>query len=80
MKARNFSSSLEATLFSGNVPVEMFHNLIDIFKKNLPLWHRYWRVRRKALGLKTLHSLRRLGAAEYEETQGALRTGSGLDL
>jgi oligoendopeptidase F len=55
MKARNFSSSLEATLFNGNVPVEMFHNLLDIFKKNLPLWHRYWRVRRKALAVKTLH-------------------------
>jgi oligoendopeptidase F len=55
MKARNFHSSLEATLFNGNVPVEMFHNLLDIFKKNLPLWHRYWRLRRKALGVKTLH-------------------------
>jgi oligoendopeptidase F len=55
MKARSFSSSLEATLFSGDVPVEMFHNLLDIFKKNLPLWHRYWKIRRKALGVKTLH-------------------------
>jgi len=55
MKARNFESSLEATLFNGNVPVEMFHNLIDIFKKNLPLWHRYWKIRRKALSVKTLH-------------------------
>ena len=55
MKARNFSSSLEATLFNGNVPVEMFHNLLDIFKKNLPLWHRYWRLRRKVLGVRTLH-------------------------
>ena len=55
MKARNFESSLEATLFNGNVPVEMFHNLLDIFKKNLPLWHRYWKLRRKALGVKTLH-------------------------
>jgi oligoendopeptidase F len=55
MKARNFDSSLEATLFNGDVPVEMFHNLLDIFKKNLPLWHRYWRIRRKALGVKTLH-------------------------
>lgn len=55
MKTRNFSSSLEATLFNGDVPVEMFHNLLDIFKKNLPLWHRYWKVRRKALGVKTLH-------------------------
>jgi oligoendopeptidase F len=55
MKARHFESSLEATLFNGDVPVEMFHNLLEIFKKNLPLWHRYWRLRRKALGVKTLH-------------------------
>jgi oligoendopeptidase F len=54
MKARKFSSSLEATLFNGDIPVEMFHNLLDIFKKNLPLWHRYWKLRRKALGVKTL--------------------------
>ena len=55
MRARNFKSSLEATLFNGNIPVKMFHNLLDIFQKNLPLWHRYWRIRRKALGVKTLH-------------------------
>jgi oligoendopeptidase F len=55
MKARRFTSSLEATLFNGNVPVEMFYNLLEIFKKNLPLWHRYWRIRRKALGVRTLH-------------------------
>lgn len=55
MKARGFGSSLEATLFGGDVPVEMFYNLLEIFKKNLPLWHRYWRLRRKALGVKTLH-------------------------
>lgn len=55
MKARKFNSSLEATLFSGDVPVEMFHNLLGIFQKRLPLWHTYWRIRRKALGVKTLH-------------------------
>jgi oligoendopeptidase F len=55
MKARNFQSSLEATLFNGDVPVEMFFNLLDIFQKKLPLWHRYWKLRRKALGVKTLH-------------------------
>jgi oligoendopeptidase F len=54
-KARKFNSSLEATLFNGDVPVEMFHHLLDIFQKNLPLWHKYWRIRRKALGVKTLH-------------------------
>lgn len=55
MKARKFNSSLEATLFNGDVPVEMFNNLLGIFKKKLPLWHKYWRIRRKALGVKTLH-------------------------
>jgi oligoendopeptidase F len=55
MKARRFNSSLDATLFNRNVPVEMFHNLIGIFKKNLPLWHKYWQIRRKALGVKTLN-------------------------
>jgi len=55
MKARKFDSSLEANLYEKNVPVEMFHNLLNIFKKNLPLWHKYWRIRRKALGVKTLH-------------------------
>ncbi|HNS60466.1 MAG TPA: oligoendopeptidase F [Anaerolineales bacterium] len=55
MKARKFNSTLEATLFNGNVPVEMFHNLLNIFKKNLPLWHKYWKIRRKALGVKTLN-------------------------
>jgi oligoendopeptidase F len=55
MRAYKFDSSLEATLFNGNVPVEMFHNLIDLFKKNLPLWHKYWQIRRKALGVKTLN-------------------------
>ncbi|MBV6403238.1 MAG: Oligoendopeptidase F, plasmid [Anaerolineales bacterium] len=55
MKARKFNSALEATLFNGNVPIEMFHNLINIFKKNLPLWHKYWKIRRKALGVKTLN-------------------------
>ena len=55
MKVRKFNSSLEATLFNGDVPMEMFHNLLDIFQKNLPIWHKYWRIRRKALGVKTLH-------------------------
>ena len=55
MKARKFNSALEATLFNGDVPVEMFHNLLGIFQKKLPLWHKYWRIRRKALGVKTLH-------------------------
>lgn len=38
-----------------NIPIEVFHNLIEVFRRNLPTWHKYWRVRRKALKLEKLH-------------------------
>ena len=50
MQARRHPSSLAASLFENNIPVEVFHNLIDTFKKHLPIWHRYFELRRKALG------------------------------
>jgi oligoendopeptidase F len=52
-RVRGYQSSLHASLEPNNVPVEVFHNLIDVFKQNLPTWHKYWRVRRKALKLDT---------------------------
>ncbi len=55
-RARGFSTALEATLFEPNIPLGVFHNLIETYRKNLPTWHKYWRVRRKALGVDTLHS------------------------
>jgi oligoendopeptidase F len=53
-RARQYRSSLEAALFVDNLPVEVFHNLIETFKKNLPTWRRYWTVRRRALGVDAL--------------------------
>jgi oligoendopeptidase F len=53
-RARRFSSSLQAALFEDNIPPEVFHNLLYVFRRNLPTWHRYWRVRRQALGVATL--------------------------
>ena len=54
MRARRYESTLEAALFQDNIPTEVFTNLIDTFRKNLPIWHRYWRLRRKALGVDVL--------------------------
>lgn len=48
---RRHSSTLAASLFENNIPVEAFHNLIGSFRQNLPTWHRYWRLRRRLLGL-----------------------------
>ena len=52
MRAREHNSTLEASLFNNNIPVDVFHNLINTFKKNLPAWHRYFEIRRKALKLR----------------------------
>ena len=54
MRARRHASTLEMALAEHNTPVEVFHNLIATFQKNLPTWQRYWAVRRKALGVDIL--------------------------
>src|SRR5215212_6155733 len=54
MRARKHESTLSASLFDLNIPTDVFHNLINTFKKNLPVWHRYFEIRPKALGLKKL--------------------------
>ena len=43
-KTRSYGSVLEMRLAPFNVPLEMFHNLIDTFISNLPMWHRYWAI------------------------------------
>ena len=52
MRVRKHESTLEASLFDLNISTDVFHNLINTFKKNIPVWHRYFDIRRKALGLK----------------------------
>jgi oligoendopeptidase F len=54
-RARGYESSLHASLAPNNIPVEVFYNLIEVFKKNLPTWHRYWHLRRKLLGYEKFH-------------------------
>lgn len=52
MRARKHETTLAASLFDLNIPTDVFYNLIETFKKNLPVWHRYFEIRRKVLGLK----------------------------
>lgn len=53
-RARRYDTALEASLFQNNIPKEVFHNLIDTYRKNIPTWHKYWAIRRKALGVDSL--------------------------
>jgi oligoendopeptidase F len=50
-RARGYSSSLEAALEPSHIPVEVFHNVVRTFRDNVGTWHRYWRIRREALGV-----------------------------
>jgi oligoendopeptidase F len=52
MRVRKHESTLAASLFDLNISTDVFHNLVNTFKKNIPVWHRYFEIRRKALGLK----------------------------
>ena len=52
MRARKFETTLSASLFNNNIPEDVVHNLINTFKKKLPVWHRYFEIKRKALKLK----------------------------
>ena len=54
-RLRGYDSVLHAKLTPNNIPVEVFHNLIDTYKTHIPTWHRYWDVRRRALGYETIH-------------------------
>ena len=53
-RARRYPSALEAALAENNIPVEVFHNLIATYRSNLPTWHRYWKLRKRALGFDRL--------------------------
>jgi oligoendopeptidase F len=53
-QVRGFSSALEASLITNNIPLTVFHTVIDACNRHLPIWHRYWELRRKALKLEKL--------------------------
>jgi oligoendopeptidase F len=53
-RVRAHNSALEMMLHEHNIPTSVFHNLIEVFKKNFPVWQRYFEIRRQTLGLETL--------------------------
>jgi oligoendopeptidase F len=50
-RVRRHATTLDAALSGPNVPAAVFDDLIATFRTNLPIWHRYWRLRRDQLGV-----------------------------
>jgi oligoendopeptidase F len=55
-KARNYPSSLEASLLPNDIPPKVYDELIQTVHKNLPLLHRYMALKKRLLGVQELHS------------------------
>lgn len=55
MKARNYTSSLEAALFSKNIDTSVYNALVEAVNEKLPILHRYMELRKKILGVSELH-------------------------
>jgi len=54
-RARNYSSALEASLFSDDIPVAVYEGLITSVRAHLVPLFRYYELRRRVLGLDELH-------------------------
>ena len=53
--ARKYPSTLDAALDRTNVPTAVYRNLIETVHQNLDKLHRYVRLRKKLLGVESLH-------------------------
>lgn len=56
-KARHYDSSLESALYPSNIPVEIYHSLVNNVNKSLPAFHRYLKIKKRMLGVDTLKYL-----------------------
>lgn len=54
-KNRNYESSLEMSLNGNNIPTSVYKTLIDQINKNLPTLHRFLELKKRMLGVETLH-------------------------
>ena len=54
-RARKYESSLQKAMDSEDVDIKVYKNLLLSVKKGLPLLHRYYRDKKKLMGLKSMH-------------------------
>lgn len=54
-KVRNYNSSLEASLFSDNVNVSIYNNLIDTVSNNIEPLYKYYELKKEVLKLDEFH-------------------------
>jgi oligoendopeptidase F len=68
-KSRGYNSALEAALFRNNIPVSVYHNLVNTAYENTAPIKRYLRLRKKHLGLKKYHTYDRFLKLAKDDTK-----------
>lgn len=54
-KIRGYNSALEKSLYGDNLPVDVYHNLIQITHDNLSSLHKYMELKKQLIGVKNMH-------------------------
>ena len=54
-KIKKYNSALEASLFSDNVDIDIYNNLVDTVENNLDVNYKYLKLKKEVLGLDSLH-------------------------
>jgi oligoendopeptidase F len=54
-EVRNYSSPIEAALFSNDIPVSVYENLVNVTNENLSTLHRWAKIKKRALKLDEFH-------------------------
>jgi oligoendopeptidase F len=54
-RARKYESPLHHALDANNIPVQVYHSLVDNVSRNLGTFHRYLKLRKRILGVSELH-------------------------
>ncbi|MDR2465058.1 MAG: oligoendopeptidase F [Streptococcaceae bacterium] len=55
-KVRNFDSARQAAMHANHIPETVFDTLLNVVHEHLPLLHRYVALRKRVLGVDTLHN------------------------
>lgn len=54
-KIRNYDSAISASLYSDNVPVDIYNNLIKVVNDNMDVLYKYYDLKKEILSLNRLH-------------------------
>jgi oligoendopeptidase F len=55
-RARRYPSAVDAALEQSYLPRQVYDTLIATIRRHYPLWHRFWDIKRRAIGVEQLHT------------------------